>query len=281
MISISYQSSSSVVTSLFIPCRVSRTSFMSSIVFSSSNLELISVNGLPTSDSIRLNNSVASGVNRRRQSSVSRKRIAISVLSSRFFMSSFAWESWSIFSLSSWLTEVNSSFEDWASSRAVCSSSFVLRNSSLVACNSSLRDFSSSFEVSSSSIVARRDSFVDFSSFFKASSRRSAASGFPSEAPFSDALFSVVSRMELSSSKTTRYRFSSSGLLLTGSTIKSIKPSSPLYSTLIPSRVAGLFPLLASLMAPVSLYRSLPRAISRIFISGLPSGGARYFSVLP
>ena len=92
-------------------------------------------------------------VKRRTRSSLSRNKVAMSVLSRRFFMSLFVRESSSTLALSSWLTVCISSFMDCISSFEVVSSSFVDWSSSFVDCNSSLVDFSSSWEVCISSRV--------------------------------------------------------------------------------------------------------------------------------
>ena len=111
----------------------------------------MSVKGLPISGVRSLNIFVAWSVNLRIFISLSRKSVAISVLFSKFFISSLARTKSLSLLWSSALTVCNSSFRLCISSLDVVSSSFVDCNSSFVDCSSSLVDWSSSCDVCISS----------------------------------------------------------------------------------------------------------------------------------
>ena len=113
----------------------------------------MSVMGRPMSPGIRLMMRVVGSVKRRTLSTSSRNKIAISVLSSRFFMSLLARDSSVTLACNSWFTVCSSSFMDCISSLEVVSSSLVDCSSSLEDCNSSLVDLSSSWVVCISSRV--------------------------------------------------------------------------------------------------------------------------------
>ena len=134
--------------------------------------------GRPKSAGMSLMIFVAWGVNRRTLRSLSRKRVAISVLLSRLSMSLLARESSSTLVCNSALTVWSSSFIDCISSFEVVSSSLVDCSSSLVDCSSSLADRSSSCEVCISSWVARASPRTARSSCSSSASRGLRAAGF-------------------------------------------------------------------------------------------------------
>ncbi len=134
-------------------CRSSSTARASAGQCGSPTLVVISVSGLPTSDSMRLNSCVLVGVKRRMQPSVSRKMVGTLLLVSRLLRSFEVFCSSATLVSSCWFKVVSSSFRDW-------SSSFEVSSSSLPDWSSSFIEIASSFEALSASLAASRSSIV-------------------------------------------------------------------------------------------------------------------------
>ena len=190
----------------------------------------------------------------------------MSVLLSRFFMSSLDSDSSSTLACSPWLTVCSSSFIDCISSLEVVSSSLVLCNSSLVDWSSSLVAFSSSCEVCISSRVVCTSSRECWSSCASAVTR---------------ALWTLT-RSALPDAFGTRGADTS---LKTINTIPrsgsgSASPWTVTSTTCVPPLVPTLtFWTVTSASFNATLSPS--RAMANTFRVALPAGGSRYFPVFP